>query len=61
MRIHDIVLCRRSVTADTAPRIGQAPGMTPDLWLNLKRMYDLDVARSKTNVSAIEPLAKTSA
>ena len=61
IRIHDIVHCRRSITADTALRIGQALGMTPDYWLNLQRMYDLDVARTKTDVSAIEPLVEASA
>ena len=60
IRIHDIVHCRRSVTADTALRIGQALGMTPEFWLNLQRMYDLDVARATTDVSTIEPLAKAS-
>lgn len=61
IRIHDIVHCRRSITADTALRIGQALGMTPDYWLNLQRMYDLDVARAKTDVSAIEPLVEAPA
>ena len=61
IRIHDIVHCRRSITADTALRIGHALGMTPDFWLNLQRMYDLDVARAKTDVSAIEPLVEVSA
>ena len=61
IRIHDIVHCRRSITADTALRIGQALGTTPDYWLNLQRMYDLDVARTKTDVSAIEPLVEASA
>ena len=61
IRIHDIVHRRRSITADTALRIGQALGMTPDFWLNLQRMYDLDVARSKTDLSAIEPLVEASA
>ena len=61
IRIHDIVHCRRSITADTALRIGQALGMTPDYWLNLQRMYDLDVARAKTDVSTIEPLVEASA
>ena len=56
IRIHDIVHCRRSITADTALRIGRALGTTPDYWLNLQRMYDLEVARAKTDVSAIEPL-----
>ena len=61
VRIHDIVRCRRSITADTALRIGRALSMTPDFWLNLQRMYYLDVARAKTYVSAIEPLVNTSA
>ncbi len=61
VRISDIAHCRRSITADTALRIGRALGTTPDFWLNLQRMYDLDIARSKTDVSAIEPLVKTPA
>ena len=56
-----IVHCRRSITADTALGIGRALGMTLDYWLNLQRMYDLDVARSKTEVSTIEPLEDVSA
>ena len=59
--ISDIVHCRRSITADTALRIGQALGTTPDFWLNLQRMYDLDVARANTDVSTIEPLVTPSA
>lgn len=59
IRIHDIVHCRRSITADTALRIGRALGTTPDFWLNLQRMYDLEVARAKTDVSVIEPLVRT--
>ena len=58
IRIHDIVHRRRSITADTALRIGQALGMTPDYWLNLQRMYDLDVARATTDTSTIEPLVQ---
>ncbi len=61
IRIHEIVHCRRSITADTALRIGKALRMTPDYWLNLQRMYDLDVARGKTDVSTIEPLVEAPA
>ena len=56
VRINEIVHCRRGVTADTAPRIGRALRMTPEFWLNLQRMYDLDIARASVNVDAIEPL-----
>ncbi len=59
-RINDIVRGRRSVTADTALRIGQALGMTPEFWLNLQRMYDLDPARAAADLSAIKPLVAAS-
>ncbi len=56
VRIGDIVHGRRAITADTALRIGRALGTTPDFWLNLQRMYDLDVARSKVDLDEILPL-----
>ena len=59
VRINDIVHCRRSITADTALRIGQALGTSPEFWLNLQRMYDLDVARASTDVSEIQLLIKS--
>ena len=60
IRIHDVVHGRRSITADTALRIGKAVGMTADFWLNLQRMYDLDLARTKTDTSDIKPLVEVS-
>lgn len=59
IRVHDIVHKRRSITADTALRIGRALGTTPDFWLNLQRMYDLDVARNNIDVSSIVPLVES--
>ena len=56
IRINDIVHCRRWITADTVLRFGQALRMTPEYWLNLQRMYDLDLARASTDTRAIEPL-----
>ena len=56
IRINEIVHGRRSITADTALRIGRALGMTPEFWLNLQRMYDLDLARVSFDGGAIEPL-----
>ena len=55
-RINEIVHGRRSVTADTALRIGRALGTTPEFWLNLQRMYDLDLARTSADISSIQPL-----
>ena len=60
IRINEIVHRRRSITADTALRIGRALGMTPEFWLNLQRMYDLDLARASTDISTIEPLVEAS-
>ena len=31
--------------------------MTPEYWLNLQKMYDLDSARANSNLDQIEPLA----
>ena len=55
-RINEIVHARRSVTADTALRVGKALGTTPDFWLNLQGIYDLDRARSSLDVDTIETL-----
>ena len=60
VRINEIVHRRRSITADTALRIGRALRMTPEFWLNLQRMYDLDLARASTDTSAIKPLVEVS-
>ena len=55
-RINEIVHGRRSVTADTAVRIGKALGMTAEFWLNLQGMYDLDIARRSLDADTIETL-----
>ncbi len=55
-RINDIVHGNRSVSADTALRIGKSLRMTPDFWLNLQKRYDLERARDSTDVSGIQPL-----
>ena len=61
IRISEIVRQRRSITADTALRVGKALDMTPEFWLNLQKMYDLEVARAETDTSEIEPLVELSA
>ena len=55
-RINEIVHRRRSVTADTALRIGRALGMTPQFWLNLQGMYDLDVTSASVDLGDIKQL-----
>ena len=61
IRISEIVRQRRSITADTALRVGKALGMTPEFWLNLQKMYDLELARASTDTSDIKPLIERSA
>lgn len=46
-RINEIVLKKRSVTADTALRLAKFFGNSPEFWLGLQTDYDLDVTREK--------------
>ena len=42
-RINEIVLGKRSITADTALRLGRYFQMSPQFWLGLQMDYDLDI------------------
>ena len=55
--LNEIVHGRRSITADTALRIGQALGMTPEFWPNLQRVYDLDLVRPPPPANVAMPLS----
>jgi len=44
-RIGDIIHGRRAVTPDTALRLAQFFGNSPEFWLNLQQMHDLSKAR----------------
>lgn len=58
-RINEIVLGKRSVTADTAVRLAVALGTTERFWLGLQADYDLEEAHRAIgkNVRKIERLA----
>lgn len=43
-RINEIVLGKRSVTADTALRLARYFGTSPQFWLGLQTDYELDIA-----------------
>jgi antitoxin HigA-1 len=43
-RINEIVLGKRSITADTALRLARFFGTSPQFWLGLQTEYDLDLA-----------------
>ncbi|MCW5875492.1 MAG: HigA family addiction module antidote protein [Anaerolineales bacterium] len=44
-RINEIVLRKRAITANTALRLAQFFGNSPQFWLGLQMDYDLDVER----------------
>ncbi|WP_370181732.1 HigA family addiction module antitoxin [Rhodococcus wratislaviensis] len=46
-RINEIVLGKRSITADTALRLAKAFGNSAQFWLNIQDRYDLDLAADK--------------
>ncbi len=41
-RINEIVKGQRSITADTALRLGRYFRMSPEFWMNLQTHYDLE-------------------
>ena len=46
-RINEIVLHKRSVSADTALRLARFFGTSEQFWLNLQSQYDLDSERDR--------------
>lgn len=53
-RINAIVAGHRSITGETALRLGRYFDTTPEYWLNLQTRYDLETARDawETRVAA---------
>lgn len=46
-RINEIVHGKRAVSANTALRLAEYFGTTPQFWLNLQSHYDLEVEKDK--------------
>jgi addiction module HigA family antidote len=44
-RLYQLLAGKRSMTADTALRLGQYFSMSADFWMNLQSAYELDLAR----------------
>ncbi len=59
-RISEIVSGKRSITADTALRLGKYFGVSAELWLSLQVDYDLRVAK-RTTWRKAEPLVRARA
>lgn len=61
-RINEIVLGKRSVTADTALRLARYFGMAPQFWLGLQMDYELDVTEDAVEErieKEIQPMSAT--
>lgn len=46
-RLNEIVLGKRGITADTAPRLGQFLKTSPQLWMRLQADWDLHQAMQR--------------
>ena len=46
-RINEIVLGKRSITADTALRLSRHFGLSERYWLNLQARYDLELEKDR--------------
>ena len=46
-RINEIVHGKRAITADTALRLGRYFKMSPEFWLNLQAIYDLEIEKER--------------
>ncbi len=56
-RVTQILNRTRSVTGDTALRLGHFFGTSPQFWLNLQTLYDVQIAERKAG-KAIRSLPK---
>lgn len=59
-RLYRLLAGKRSITADTALRLGQYFGMSADFWRNLQTAYELGLARQRSG-KAIHRLPTRSA
>jgi len=62
-RITAIIAGNRAITADTALRLSDAFGTTPEFWMNLQDHYDLNIAQQsqRPNIETIVPSGNSAA
>jgi len=59
-RITEIIKGKRTITADTALRLGKYFRVSPEIWLNLQVDYDMRLAR-RTIWPTVEPRVRVRA
>jgi len=57
-RVNDLVRGKRSITADTAMRLGAYFGTSPQLWLGLQMDHDIWVAAKNKSLAKVKPRAQ---
>ena len=53
-RISEIVNERRGITADTALRLGRYFSTTAEYWMNLQKLYELEVAMREVGAEVVK-------
>jgi addiction module HigA family antidote len=54
-RVHDIVLEKRGISADTALRLGRYFNLPAKFWMGLQSEYELRLAMNAANIEGIVP------
>ncbi|MEQ5843896.1 addiction module antidote protein, HigA family [Paraburkholderia acidicola] len=57
-RINEIVKGERSITADTAVRLGAFFGTDPQSWMNLQTHYDTEIAKEKIGAEKLDEIKR---
>ena len=60
-RLNEVCRGKRSVTPDTAWKLAQAFGTTPEFWINLQRAHDLVKNKPKEKIRRIRPRKRSRA
>jgi antitoxin HigA-1 len=61
-RLTEIISGRRSISADTAMRLGRYFGTSAQMWMNLQSRYDLELAERELSdriASEVQPYCQT--
>jgi addiction module HigA family antidote len=53
--IYEVLRCKRSVSAETALRLGKYFGMSAQFWMNVQAEYDLRAAAATAKLDNVKP------
>ena len=56
-RIDEVCSGKRSISADTAVRLGRYFGVEPQMWMNLQAQHDLEIAERAIDAAAGSDIA----